>query len=156
MTVKKLWPALAAAASTLSLAASAQAQACEGTPTGARLEVLIEGVHSDKGKMTASIYPGDRSQFLIKDGALKVWRVPAQAPVTRMCIWLKDGPGVYAFAVYHDANNNGRFDHNLLTGIEGFGFSNNPHTLFSAPSFDQAKFTAGPGVTTLHVRLRYP
>jgi uncharacterized protein (DUF2141 family) len=145
-----------AALLTLALSAAAHADACEGTPTGARLEVLVEGVQSNDGKMTGSIYPGDAAQFLKKNGALKVWRVPAQAPVTRMCIWLKNGPGTYAFAVYHDANNNGRFDHNLLTGIEGFGFSNNPRTMFSAPPYDKVKFKAGEGVTTLHVRLRYP
>jgi uncharacterized protein (DUF2141 family) len=72
-----------------------------------------------------------------------------------MCIWLR-GPGTYAFAVYHDANSNGKWDHKLLGGIEGFGFSNNPRTLLSAPSYDQVKFQAGPGETTLHLRLRYP
>lgn len=155
MTLNKPFPACAAIL-TLMLSAAAHAQGCEGTPTGAQLEVLIEGVDSSAGQMTGSIYPGDPSQFLKKDGALKVWRVPAEAPVTRMCIWLKNGPGVYAFAVYHDADNSGRFKHNLLTGFDGFGFSNNPHTLFSAPRFDQVKFKAGEGVTTLHVRLRYP
>lgn len=155
MILNKALPAFAAAM-IMADSAAAQAEACEGTPTAARLEILIEGVHSNAGQMTGSIYPGDPSQFLIKDGALKVWRVPAQAPVTTMCIWLKNGPGVYAFAVYHDANSNGRWDHNLLRGIEGFGFSNNPHTLFSSPSFDQVKFKADAGVTTLHVRLRYP
>lgn len=146
----------AAAVMTLALVPIVQARACEGTPTPARLEVDIEGVRSSAGQMTGSIYPGDSSQFLKKDGALKVWRVPAEAGVTRMCIWLKNGPGYYAFAVYHDANSNGRFDHNLLTGIEGFGFSGNPHVLFSAPRYEQARFKAEAGVTTLHVRLRYP
>jgi uncharacterized protein (DUF2141 family) len=105
--------------------------------------------------MTGSLYPGDKSQFLIKNGALKVWRVPATAPVTRMCIWLR-GPGTYAFAVYHDANSNGKWDHNLLSHIEGFGFSRNPRTLFSAPTYEQVKFDTTGAETTLHVRLRYP
>ena len=154
MTLKK--PIPAAAVMTLALIPASHVNACEGTPTSARLEVEIDGVKSNAGQMTGSIYPGDPSQFLKKDGALKVWRVPAEAGVTRMCIWLKNGPGFYAFAVYHDANNNGRFDHNLLTGIEGFGFSRNPHVLFSSPNYDQVKFKAETGVTTLHVRLRYP
>lgn len=135
---------------------AASAQTCEGQPAANKLEIDIEGVKSSRGLMTASLYPGDPSQFLIKDGAKKVWSVPAASPVTHMCIWLKWGPGTYAFAVYHDENSNGRFDHNLFGAFEGFGFSNNPHTTFSAPRFDKAKFqTTGP-VTTLHVRLRYP
>jgi uncharacterized protein (DUF2141 family) len=153
MTFNK--PFLACAAS-MTLAFAAHAEACEGAPTGAQLEVLVEGVQSSAGKMTGSIYPGDPTQFLKKDGALKVWRVPAQQGVTRMCIWLKNGPGTYAFAVYHDERNRGYFEHNLLSVFDGFGFSNNPHTFFSAPRYDQVKFKADAGVTTLHVRLRYP
>ena len=85
-----------------------------------------------------------------------MWSVPATSPATHMCIWLKNGPGTYAFAVYHDANSNGKWDHSILGRIEGFGFSNNPRTLFSAPGFDQVKFEAKGAQTTLHVRLRYP
>ena len=134
----------------------ASAAPCQGDPTSAKLEITIDNVDQSQGLMTASLYPGDPTQFLIKNGALKVWSVPAEAPVTHMCIWLPKGPGVYAFAVFHDANSNGKWDHALLHKIEGFGFSNNPHTTFSAPSYESVKFHAGPGETVLHVRLRYP
>jgi uncharacterized protein (DUF2141 family) len=132
------------------------AETCQNPPSAAKLEIVIEGMKSSRGQMAGSLYPGDASQFLIKDGALKVWRVPATSPQTHMCIWLPRGPGTYAFAVYHDENSNGKWDHNLLRKIEGFGFSNNPHTAFSAPSYSQAKFEARGSTTTLHVRLRYP
>jgi uncharacterized protein (DUF2141 family) len=135
---------------------AAAAQNCEGSPSGARLEVLVEGVNASKGEMTGSIYPGDPTQFLIKNGALRVWSVPAVAPVTRMCIWLKNGPGTYAFAVYHDADSSGVFKHSLFGTFDGFGFSNNPRTWFSAPKYDKVKFVAKAGLTVLHVRLRYP
>jgi uncharacterized protein (DUF2141 family) len=129
--------------------------ACEGAPTGTKLQISIDNARSSRGLMTGSLYPGDASQFLVKNGALKVWSVAAVAPQTRMCIWLH-GPGAYAFAVYHDENSNGKWDHSLLGHIEGFGFSNNPRTLFSAPSYSQVMFQAVGAVTTLHVRLRYP
>jgi uncharacterized protein (DUF2141 family) len=132
------------------------AETCENSPSAAKLEIVIEGVKSSRGQMAGSLYPGDPSQFLVKNGALKVWRVPASAPQTHMCIWLPNGPGTYAFAVYHDENSNGKWDHNLLRKIEGFGFSNNPATLFSAPAYSQVKFEAHGSSTTLHVRLRYP
>jgi uncharacterized protein (DUF2141 family) len=149
--------AAAAAASLLALCpALARADSCQGTPGTAKLDLFIDGVRSAKGQVTSSLYGGDKSQFLVKNGALKVWSTPATPPTTHMCIWLKNGPGTYALAAYHDANSNGKWDHNLLGGIEGFGFSNNPHVLFSAPSFDESKFEAKAGVTTLHLRLRYP
>jgi uncharacterized protein (DUF2141 family) len=147
---------IAAAAAIAASAFAVRAETCQGPVTSARLIVLIDGVRSAKGLMTASLYPGDRSQFLIKNGALKVWSVAATAPQTRMCIWLKNGPGAYAVAVYHDANANGRWDHNPLTGIEGLGFSNNPRFGFSAPKYEAAKFQAQGALTTLHIRLRYP
>lgn len=145
-----------AASITVICPALGHAQSCQGEPTANRLDVEIEGVRSAKGLMNATLYAGDPAQFLKKNGAVKVWTAPAASPVTHMCIWLKWGPGTYALAVYHDANANGRWDHNLLGTIEGFGFSNNPHVVFSAPSFDQAKFEARGAQTTLHVRLRYP
>jgi len=142
-TLTVLWPALG------------HADTCQNPPSANKLEIVVEGVRSNRGMMTGSLYPGDPSQFLIKDGALKVWKTSATAPETHMCIWLR-APGTYAFAVYHDANSNGKWDHNLLGQIEGFGFSNNPHTLLSAPPYDRVKFEARGAVTTLHVRLRYP
>lgn len=50
--------------------------------------------------------------------------------------------GTYAVAIIHDENSNGRLDKNML-GIptEGYGFSNNAKAIFSAPSFEQTKFT---------------
>ena len=148
-------PMAAVVPALLALAPGAALAACEGAPTGSRLNIVIDNVDAARGQITGSLYPGDRSQFLIKNGALKVWRVPASAPVTHMCIWLR-GPGTYAFAVYHDANSNGKWDHALLSKIEGFGFSNNPRTVLSAPSYEQVKFNTTGAETTLHLRLRYP
>jgi len=138
----------------LAAAPAAAQNGCEGAPSNARLRVIVEGVHSDKGLMTATLYPDDASKFLKKGGALVVWRNPASAPVTAMCVWLP-GPGSYAVAVYHDANSNMKWDHAMLGEIEGFGFSNNPRIFFSAPSLGAVRFQAPAGDTTLHVRLSY-
>ncbi|MGI8842030.1 MAG: DUF2141 domain-containing protein [Caulobacteraceae bacterium] len=135
--------------------ALASAEDCQGAPTAAKLSVVVEGVRSDRGLMTASLYPDDKSQFLIKDGALKVWRVPARAPTTRMCIWLR-GPGGYALAVYHDANANHKLDLGVFGPTEAYGFTNNPRILFAKPSFWSVRFQAKAGETVVHVRLNNP
>jgi uncharacterized protein (DUF2141 family) len=134
---------------------AARAADCEGSPSNARLIVVVEGVRSDQGLMTATLYPNDRRKFLVRNGSLKVWRNPARAPVTRMCIWLP-GPGAYGVAIYHDANSNYRLDHTMFGPTEAYGFSNNPRILFAPPPFEAVKFQAGAGDTTVHVRLRYP
>ena len=48
--------------------------------------------------------------------------------------------GDYAIAVFHDSNNNGRLDKNLM-GIptEKYGFSNNARETFSATAFYKAR-----------------
>lgn len=47
--------------------------------------------------------------------------------------------GTYAIAVFHDKNNNGVLDKNMLgMPVERYGFSNNARETFSAPSFKSA------------------
>ncbi len=149
------WAPLAALAALALNPVCAQAAECQGAPSGAKLSLVVEGVRSNRGLMTASLYPEDKSQFLVKNGALKVWSVPAQAPATRMCIWLR-GPGTYAVAVYHDANSNRRLDIGMFGPTEAYGFTNNPRIMFAKPSFQSVKFQARPGETTMHVRLNNP
>jgi uncharacterized protein (DUF2141 family) len=131
---------------------ASRAADCEGAPSANKLSILIEGVRSSQGQMTASLYPDEKTQFLAKGGALKVWRVPVVAPVTAMCIWLK-APGIYGVAVYHDANANGKLDLGMLGPSEDYGFSRNPHILFSKPSLASVRFPAAGAETTIHVRL---
>jgi uncharacterized protein (DUF2141 family) len=145
----------AALALGLLASASASAETCAWTPSANKLEIVVEGVKSDKGLMTASVYSDDKSQFLVKNGAVHVWSEPAAAPETHLCIWLK-APGTYALVVYHDANSNQKWDHSLLGSIEGIGFSNNPHLFLSAPPLEKVTFEVKGAVTTLHVRLTYP
>ena len=156
MQLRSSVTALAAPLALLCPSAGHAQSTCQGQPGPIRLDIDIEGVRASRGLITGSLYPGDRSQFLVKDGAVKVWSVPAVSPTTHMCIWLKWGPGTYAFAVYHDPDSSGVFHHNLFGRFDGFGFSDNPHLMFAAPKYDQVKFEVHGPETTLHVRLRYP
>jgi uncharacterized protein (DUF2141 family) len=72
-----------------------------------------------------------------------------------MCVWLPQ-PGAYAVAIYDDLNGNHRFDHTTFAPLEPYGFSNDPRLFLGPPSASAARFTAGPGETTIHIRLRYP
>lgn len=61
--------------------------------------------------------------------------------------------GTYAIKLFHDENNNGVLDTNLI-GIprEGYGFSNNGGA-FGQPSFSDAKFTVEAD-TSISIHLR--
>lgn len=64
-------------------------------------------------------------------------------------------PGTYALGVIHDEDGNGRLNTFLAIPREGFGFSHNPRLRMGAPSFDEVRFSAGPGRTGLVVRMTY-
>jgi uncharacterized protein (DUF2141 family) len=50
--------------------------------------------------------------------------------------------GDYAFAIFHDENNNQQIDQNLLSiPTEGFAFSNNAMGTFGPPNWTQSKFS---------------
>jgi uncharacterized protein (DUF2141 family) len=129
---------------------------CQGDPSDTKLHVFVQGVRSDDGLMTATLYGDDPVKFLKGAGELKVWREPAKAPATEMCVWLP-GPGTYAVAVYHDAKQAMRFTRGPL-GMpnQGYGFSRNPRLFLGPPSLRATSFPAAAGETTVFVKLRYP
>ena len=131
----------------------AQVPECEGVPSDTRLLIEVDQIPSSKGHIATSLYPGDKSQFLIKNGALKVWYAPVTLPVTHMCIYVKH-PGTYAVVIYHDGNDNHKPDHSLFGYSERAGASNNPHLFFAAPTYESSKFQAKTGDTTLRIHLQ--
>ena len=48
--------------------------------------------------------------------------------------------GKYAIAIYHDQNNNNKFDRFLGLPSEKYGFSNNAKVFFGPPNFEEASF----------------
>jgi uncharacterized protein (DUF2141 family) len=132
------------------------ASACGGPPSAVRLYVNVEHIRSATGLIAVSLYNDNSRKFLAKRGALYVVRVPARAPTTRVCVNVP-AIGVYAVAVYHDADANRRFDR---TGIglpaEAYGFSNNPGTLFGLPSFSSVRLRVARTDTWTTIRLKYP
>lgn len=65
-------------------------------------------------------------------------------------------PGRYGVVVLHDENMNYKMDRDFL-GIpkEGFGFSENPHVVLTAPSFRQASFQVTCPATSINVKIIY-
>ena len=63
-------------------------------------------------------------------------------------------PGTYAITVYHDRNNNRRFDKNWL-GIprEPWGVSNSVRPRLRAPRFDEAMLDLGAGEQVVEIRV---
>lgn len=131
---------------------------CTGDLSGAGwLNVEVTGVRNGNGLVAITIYDGNRSdRFLRSKGSLDVVRVPAQAGKTSACVKLP-GNGVYALAVYHDEDGSRKLNRSGIgLPTEGFGFSNNPRTIASLPTFSSVRLNvAKPGLTT-RISLTYP
>jgi uncharacterized protein (DUF2141 family) len=128
---------------------------CVGKKSAHRLSVQVSGVSPAQGEVAVTLYPDDSRRFLAPKGKLARARVKAQAPVTRACFWVP-APGVYAIAVYHDADGDRDFDRNAVgMPAEGFGFSNDAPTRIGLPAFDKVRFRARAGETILPIKMRY-
>lgn len=146
----------AAVAAFAPLAAHAQAE-CQGPKSDTTIEVTVTGLRDARGQVAVTLYADNPSKFLVRHGSMYTGRVPAVAPATRMCLYVPK-PGVYALAVYHDQNANQKFDRGGLLGLpqEAYGFSNNPATFFSLPSFRSVRLDVARSGMTTSIRLKYP
>jgi uncharacterized protein (DUF2141 family) len=143
-------------AALLFVAAAPAEPPCTGTPSATRLLVRVENVRSSRGLVAVTLYTDVRRKFLAKRGSLYVGRVPARQGRTDVCIHVPR-PGIYALAVYHDADSDRSFDRTGL-GLpsEGFGFSNNPPTFLGMPNFGSVRISVPRSGTRTMVKLKYP
>lgn len=160
MKLASILPILACVAAPLLAGAPATPQtapaSCTGPASDTKLYVNVQNVQSNTGLIAVTLYADDSSRFLARRGSLYVGRVPARTGSTRVCIHLPR-PGTYAIAVYHDANADRSFDRNGVgMPAEGYGFSNNPSTLFGLPRFGAVRLAVPRTNMQTTVTLRYP
>lgn len=112
------------------------------------LTVEIANVRSDAGRVLVAVH---RESEHFPDAAWVAGAVRAPARNGAMRLVVEDlAPGRYGVTVFHDENDNGELDSNLL-GIptEGYGFSNDAPATFGPPEFtDVAVEIAGPAAST--------
>jgi uncharacterized protein (DUF2141 family) len=142
-----------AAGGGLPAVASEAPRPCERVDNGVLIQV--QGVRSSTGTLVAVLYGDNPSEFLRKGGRIARERVPARPGSVTLCLGAPR-PGTYAAAVYHDENDNHRFDRSW-TGLplEGFGVSNNPRPFLRAPTHSESAFEVGPGHRLVKIDLRY-
>jgi uncharacterized protein (DUF2141 family) len=117
----------------------------------ADLTIHVDDVKAAGGRIEVAVYNSAGAFLKTATGA-----AGTAASTDANTVVVKDLPaGDYAFAVFHDANSNGKLDKNLL-GIptEDYAFSNNALGRMGPPSFEQARFTLPAAGATLRVSLR--
>ena len=130
----------------LALALSSAAAAHAGD-----LVITVDGLRTGQGQVLVALYDSAEG-FLkrsVKDGA-------APAAGGSATVVIKDLPaGSYGFALFHDANGNGRMDRNMMgIPVEAYAFSNNALGNMGPPSFEQARFTVPAAGAAVTVSLR--
>ena len=122
-------------------------------PEKGTLQLEVQNIKSEGGMIWVGVYQSE-ADFLIKEKATLVGvRVEARTTLT---IDIPDLTyGEYALAVFHDENNNGEMDRNLV-GIpsEPFAFSKPPVSKLRIPKFEEVKFLFSPEQTKLTTSLK--
>lgn len=115
------------------------------------LTITVEGVSSADGRLMVALY-NSAETFRGKPYRARM----AAASAGAVTLQVKDMPaGDYAFAVYHDANGNGKLDLNAVgMPVEDYAFSNNAMGNRSAPAYEDARFQVPPGGAAVSVNLR--
>ncbi|MBA4353625.1 MAG: hypothetical protein C0409_02925 [Novosphingobium sp.] len=130
---------------------------CAGPVSDTWVNVTIDGVRNGNGLMAVTLYADEPRKFLVKKGSMYVGRVDATAPETKMCLFVPK-PGVYVLAVYHDEDSSRNIKRSGVLGLpeEGFGFSNNPPTIASIPSFRSVRLNIAKSGLSTRIHLKYP
>lgn len=107
------------------------------------ISLNVTNIEEEAGMIWIGIYDSEEN-FLVKERAI-VKGYTVEHP-GKIHISLPDLPyGTYAIAIFHDLNNNGYLDQNVL-GIpsEPFAFSRRPRSKFRMPRFEEVAVTFSP------------
>lgn len=123
----------------------------EGKP----IHIHVHGIKNAAGSLKAVLYGPDPKSFLVKGARADKEREPAKKGSLTLCL-AAPMEGKYAVVVYHDENDNHKFDRNLIgLPTEGFGVSNNPSLFLAAPNFEESSFEVNGEVTHVDVDMKY-
>lgn len=122
---------------------------------GKLIHVHVHGIRNASGTVKTVLYGPDPKSFLVKGQKADKEREPAREGNMTLCVAAPD-VGRYAVVVYHDENDNHKFDRNWIgLPTEGFGVSNNPSLFLAAPKFEESSFEVTGEVTHVDVEMKY-
>jgi uncharacterized protein (DUF2141 family) len=125
-----------------------------GQAEAARLVVTIQGVRSDSGYVFVALLTKPEG---FPDGNYSSQHTKVKAAIGGLTVVFDDiKAGAYAAGAYHDENNNGRLDTNILGyPIEGYALSNGIRAVITRPRFADAAFLVGDADTYVTLNIEY-
>lgn len=118
------------------------------------VSATVTGLRSAKGQVVAcltmrpDIFPDCQ-----RDPTARALKTPAAQTVT--LDFGRVPKGVYAIALFHDENGNGKLDKRLIIPREGYGFSRNAPVMMGPPRFASAAFATSGADHHETIRMRY-
>lgn len=119
---------------------------------GSTVSLNLGGIRAAEGDLYVSLQT--RAQFMKPAGSYgTILRKPAAGSRTVTLTGVE--PGDYAVSVWHDINNNRRFDR-AENGVPTDGWAMlNAEGLRAAPTFDQVKFPVAGAAKTVKLEMHY-
>lgn len=139
------------------LLVSLSARAGGDLPRTSSLTATISTVRNRKGHLGCALYNSAEGFPDSHTAAFRQRWLTIDGPSVD-CSFDRLPPGSYAFAIFHDENDNGLFDSDRI-GFprEGWATSNNARHLLRSPSFEESRVELAEGASVhVNVTLRYP
>ncbi len=121
---------------------------------GAEVEIQLQGLRNANGLVRLCL-TRNPAHFPQCDGDPAAVKHSAPARSAASIRLRGISPGVYALAVIHDENGNGRLDKFMAIPREGFGFSRNPRIRMGPPRFDEVRFPIPAAGARQAVQMKY-
>ena len=139
----------------VSIGAASQGPANTCPSWGTPIHVHVHGIRNAQGTVKVVLYGPNPQDFLVKGKKTDREREPAEEGSMTLCVAAPD-KGRYAVVVYHDENDNHKFDRNWIgLPIEGFGVSNDPTLFLAPPRFEESAFEVNGDLTNVEVEIKY-
>ena len=138
------------------LAAAGLAGILSAPVTAADLAIEVRGLRSGDGRLFVAVH-GPQASTTFPEGTDRLAGLDQRAHPGAVRFVLRDlPPGRYAVNAFHDENDNGELDTNLL-GVpsEGYGFANDPPSDFGPPDFEAAAVKVGDAPAFAVMTLNY-
>lgn len=122
--------------------------------TKASVTVNISGLRNTKGNLLICLSSNEKEFPDCRKDANARKKVISAANGAKV-VFENVNAGVYALALVHDKNSNGKMDIALFLPKEGFGMSNNPKVRMGKPKFKNSKFTVGTANVSHNIKMKY-
>ena len=127
---------------------------CPMVLTAAQLDIQVFGIRNARGTVRCAVYRGPEGFPDLSKHAIRRSAISASSGKIKF-VFTDIKPGRYAASVFHDENDNGKLDKNLLSiPKEGYVISNNPSRARS-PRYKDAEFSVNEPTTQIELRMHY-